>query len=122
VELIGQGKGPFVAARSASRARVLNAARIPLRVPFGARVNVAFERPVFAFIDVNPLAVAGDYEAFINWGDGRTSLGVVQKAAGGRFVVIGKHRYRTAGAFEVTFRMTDTLGDGLVFKQGVRVV
>lgn len=122
VELIGQSKGPIVVARSASRAKVLNAARIPLRVPFGARRGELIDRPVFAFIDANPLAVAGDYEAFINWGDGRTSTGVVQKASGGRFVVIGRHRYRAAGVFEVAVRVTDSLGDGVVFRQGVRVV
>ena len=67
---------------------------------------------VTAFTTDNPIALASDFAAMIEWGDGSSSAGVVRAAAGGGFEVLDEHTYATAGNFPVTVSITDTAGLG----------
>jgi autotransporter-associated beta strand protein len=52
---------------------------------------------------------ASTYTAFISWGDGNTTLGVV-KVSLGAFVVIGSHAYVIAGGYNITTTIQDEGG------------
>ncbi len=52
---------------------------------------------VATFTDTNPNANATNITALINWGDGQTSAGTVQGAAG-NYTVTGNHTYSSAGS------------------------
>src|SRR5581483_4555792 len=55
------------------------------------------------FTDANPLALASDFTATINWGDGTLpSAGTIVAAGGGGFDVAGTHTYVLNGAFTIT--------------------
>jgi len=49
---------------------------------------------------------AGDFTAFVDWGDGTTTLGTVS-GSGGSFTVDGSHTYATAGTDTVTVTIAD---------------
>ncbi|HMB95383.1 MAG TPA: hypothetical protein VKK61_05025 [Tepidisphaeraceae bacterium] len=55
-------------------------------------------------------AVATDFTAKINWGDGTTSAGTVT-AHGSRFDVTGSHAYAEEGTFNVTVTIKDAQND-----------
>jgi cyclophilin family peptidyl-prolyl cis-trans isomerase len=64
---------------------------------------------VAGFLDADPNAVATDYTAAINWGDGQNSPGVVSKSGGG-FIVTGANVYKEGGTFPVKVTVTDNGG------------
>jgi cyclophilin family peptidyl-prolyl cis-trans isomerase len=68
---------------------------------------------VAGFIDADPNALATDFTAAINWGDGQNSPGVVSKSGGG-FVVTGANVYREGGTFPVKVTITDSGGSRVV--------
>ena len=59
------------------------------------------------FNEADPYAVATDFFASIDWGDGSTSAGAVADAPGGGFEATGSHVYTEAGSFTVTTTITD---------------
>ena len=59
------------------------------------------------FNEADPYAVATDFFASIDWGDGSTSAGAVANAPGGGFEATGSHVYTEAGSFTVTTTITD---------------
>ena len=65
---------------------------------------------VASFTDTNLSAVAGDFSATINWGDGSSSTAAVTANAGGGFDVTGGHIYQHAGIDKVVISIAG-LGD-----------
>jgi uncharacterized protein (TIGR03118 family) len=81
---------------------------------FGTAVTgtagTAFTGPVATFTDADPSAVAGDFSAFIVWGDGQTSSGTVAADGHGGFLVNGTHTYAQAGSDTISVTITDQGG------------
>src|SRR5262249_5108799 len=80
---------------------------------FNATAQVAFFTKV-ATIDVGyPLSVAGDYAATIDWGDGRTSVGLVtvDPSSPGELLVVGGTTYSSSGDHPIRVDVVRT--DGL---------
>jgi hypothetical protein len=69
-----------------------------------------FTHTVATFTDANPGGTAAEFSASIDWGDGRTSAGVVSALAGGGFAVGGSHRYDFKGSYRITVRIADAGG------------
>jgi hypothetical protein len=69
-----------------------------------------FTVPVATFTDADPGAVASDFTAVIDWGDGTaTSAGVISVSGGG-FSVAGSHTYGTHNTFAPVVSITDVGG------------
>jgi hypothetical protein len=71
-----------------------------------ATVATAFTGPVATF-SYNPAALASQFTATINWGDGHTTNGTVQANASGGFDVIGTNTYGFAGAIPISVHVQD---------------
>ncbi len=85
--------------------------------PFAATEGIALpaNTTVGSFDVADPLAVAGDYKANIDWGDGSpNSVGTVQPGVtvGGTttFAVTGNHTYAEAGTYTITVQFSDNYG------------
>jgi hypothetical protein len=52
-------------------------------------------------------AVAGDFTATIDWGDGKSSAGTVVASGNGGFLVLGNHAYSEEGTETVTVSVSD---------------
>src|SRR2546421_169104 len=64
---------------------------------------------VGSFTSTKTTAVATDFTASINWGDGTAvSVGTIVKVGTGQFQVKGTHTYKTFGSFPVTVVVTPT--------------
>jgi hypothetical protein len=67
--------------------------------------------PVAAFTDPDKTAVATDFSASVNWGDGTapdTAAPTVQiTGSAGSFSVLGSHTYRAGGSYRTTVVVTD---------------
>ncbi|HEY2019364.1 MAG TPA: hypothetical protein VGH38_37910, partial [Bryobacteraceae bacterium] len=73
---------------------------------FSFTVGTALTNQVVAtFTDSNPAAVAGNFIATINWGDGTTSAGTI--TGGPTFTVTGTHTYAAGGTFTVAVTIND---------------
>jgi hypothetical protein len=75
----------------------------------------AFSGAVASFWDDNPDALAGDFTAAINWGDGvggiaDTTAGTVVPDGQGGFLVNGTHTYLIAGDYPISVTVTDGNG------------
>jgi hypothetical protein len=79
-------------------------------VSFTVAKKTAFTQTVATFTDGNPAAGAGDFTASIDWGDGRTSTGVIGAAAQGGFAVVGSHHYDVKGSYAITVHVQDAGG------------
>jgi PKD repeat protein len=70
--------------------------------------------PVVAtFADGNPFAVAGDFSASIDWGEGPVEAAVVSAAPEAGFEVSGSHVYGTPGTYPVRVHVDDRGGSTL---------
>ncbi|HWB14604.1 MAG TPA: DUF4214 domain-containing protein [Pirellulales bacterium] len=68
----------------------------------------AFSGAVASFTDEgNPLQVAGDFTASINWGDGTTTTATVSGPTGGPFTISGNHTYAEDGSYSVVATFSD---------------
>jgi hypothetical protein len=65
---------------------------------------------VATFTDADPSAVAGDFAATIDWGDGTSTAGTVTTSAGSGFAVKGSHAYGEEGTQVVTVTVHDNSG------------
>src|SRR5581483_1025716 len=65
---------------------------------------------VATFTDSNPNAIATDFSATIDWGDGTTSSGTIATNSGGGFAVSGAHAYAEEGAHTVAVSIADKDG------------
>ena len=84
-------------------------------------VGTAFDKTVAIFKDANPLSVASDFTATIDWGDGSTSSGTVAANGHGTFRVLGSHTYAATGRFAVTVTITDAEGSSVTVISDARV-
>lgn len=77
----------------------------------------SFTTAVASFTDSNPSAVAADFSASIDWGDGHTSptdghLVTIAATGAGAFSVTGMHTYAEEGNFHPQVTVTDTVAGG----------
>jgi hypothetical protein len=70
-----------------------------------ARIPAAFA--LARFSDADPLGVASDYSAIVEWGDGTASTGTVTAGQSGAFDVAAAHGYTAQGIYSVSVRITD---------------
>ena len=68
--------------------------------------NQAFSGAVATFSDTYIGAIAGDFSATINWGDGTTTAGTVAGGSG-TFTVTGDHTYADDGGYAVSVVLAD---------------
>jgi hypothetical protein len=76
---------------------------------------------VASFTDADANALASDYVAAINWGDGSTSIGTVTAAASGGFSVTGTHTYAEEGGYQASITITDAGGSSVAVSSHVAV-
>jgi PKD repeat protein len=79
-------------------------------LPVAASARVLFTGAVATFTDADPLGVANDFLAMVDWGDGQTSLGRVQPRPGGGFEVLATNTYAEPGNYTVAVSIVDTGG------------
>jgi hypothetical protein len=75
-----------------------------------AVVGIATESRVATFSSSNADAVAADFRAVIDWGDGSQSAGRVLALIGGGFEVRGRHAYEQTGEYIVGVHIDDLGG------------
>ena len=108
VTITGNGGGSITAD---STADVANAALNSTGKTLSATEGTALTGAVVAnFTDANVAAVAGDFTASINWGDGTTTSGSIVSDGNGGFNVIGTHTYLHAGSPSATITITGAGG------------
>lgn len=95
-----------------STATVADQPLIPGTVSFASTPDqtVPYSGRVATFTDGNSFAVASDFSATINWGDGSTGTGTVAAAPGGGFQVSGSHTYAQSGSVPVSVSVADIHG------------
>jgi ELWxxDGT repeat protein len=86
-----------------------------------ATTNQPFTGIVATFIDTNPLSKPGDFKATITWGDGHTSVGVIQPNAAGSFSVTGGNTYASAGTFPIIITIKEEGGITVTVQSIMRV-
>ena len=89
--------GPLGAVGKAKGSVAVNAAGATLKA-LGADLEFNASplfsgRPVATFTDSTAGALAGNFSALIDWGDGQRLPGVIRQTGVGRFSVFGTHRY-----------------------------
>src|SRR5262249_26219248 len=65
---------------------------------------------VASFIDANPNAMASDFTATIDWGDGTSTTGTIVAQTGGSFAVDGAHTYADEGKYAVSATVNEAGG------------
>ena len=78
---------------------------------FSATEDTSFTGPVAAFDAAASGAVAANFTATIDWGDGTTSAGTVTATGNGGFLVLGNHTYTEEGTEKVTVTAGDNHGN-----------
>ena len=92
---------------------IADAATTASGVSFSTVVGQAFSGQVASFTNANQYAMASQFVASIEWGDGTASTGVVG-GSGGNFVVTGTHVYAQAGTdLPITVTIDHQLPGGL---------
>ncbi|MGW1169157.1 hypothetical protein [Streptomyces sp. NPDC002550] len=91
-------------------ATVSDAPLTAVGIRFRERTGVPFTATVATFTDADPNAVAADFTAAIDWGDGTTSGGTVTANGSGGFNVSGDHTYARPGRKTVVVTITDAGG------------
>lgn len=76
-------------------------------VPIAATEGIPFSGPVATFTDPDTSAVATDYTATINWGDGTPIAVGTVGGSSGSFTVSGSHVYAEEGTHTVRVVITD---------------
>jgi parallel beta-helix repeat protein len=97
----GEAKGTAV---------VADAPLFALGTLVSATPGTGFTGLVAVFADLNLNETAGAFTATIHWGDGTTSLGLVQAVQPGIFTVVGSHAYAAAGTCVYTVDIADAGG------------
>jgi hypothetical protein len=77
-------------------------------VAVAATEGTAFSGTVATFTDPDTAALASEYGATIDWGDGTSSTVGTISGSAGSFTVSGGHTYAEEGSFTVTVAITDT--------------
>jgi hypothetical protein len=79
-----------------------------------------FSGIVATFTDANPNATAAEFSATIKWGDGSTSVGLVEGNGAG-FNVSGTHTYAEEGSYAISVRIADVGGSSATAGSTVQV-
>jgi uncharacterized protein (TIGR03118 family) len=91
----------------------------------GAKLTVteasAFSGAVAAFASSNTTALASDFTATIDWGDGATSAGTVVADADGGFNVVGAHVFAEEGTEAIHVTIADNAGDTITLVGSAKV-
>jgi uncharacterized protein (TIGR03118 family) len=78
----------------------------------GAETLSLINTTIATFSDANPLALATDFRASIDWGDGSGGSGtIVAGAVAGSFAVLSSHKYTGEGTFSIQVVIDDSAGD-----------
>ena len=109
VVITGAGGGT---AQASTTVNVANAALTATKGTATATEGSSFTAVIAHFTDANSAAVAGDFAASINWGDGTTASGTVSGGAGS-FAVSGTHTYTAGGSFAVIVTLADLAPEGV---------
>lgn len=75
---------------------------------FSVTEGQTFSGGVAAFTATSSSAVASDFSASIDWGDGTTDAGTVSASGAGGFIVTGSHLYAEEGSQNVTVTIHDS--------------
>jgi hypothetical protein len=89
-----------------SPVNVADAALTATNVNVSATEGASTPMTVATFTDADPNAVASDFTATINWGDGHTTSGTVI-ASGGVFAVTGANPYAEEGPYNINVTISD---------------
>jgi hypothetical protein len=105
--VIGIAQVPESSSRAGTTASVADA---PLAASGSAiSSGLQFSGQLASFSDADPGAVASDFSARVEWGDGTSSAGSVSSGGAG-FAVSAGHNYAQGGTFAVTIRIADAGG------------
>lgn len=69
------------------------------------RGKTVSKRVLATFTDSGAPVAASQYEATIDWGDGKVSPGIVKAKGAGKFAVLGVHTYEDAETFSIGIRI-----------------
>src|SRR5271157_5508934 len=98
--------------RPLERRELLSLTPIPASVNFMAGVSPSTPVRIGSILDSNTAAVAGDFTATINWGDGHSSAGTIEATStAGRFDITGTNLYLTPNSYPVTIQVKDYEAD-----------
>src|SRR5205823_2233782 len=75
-----------------------------------ATEGASFSGPVATFTEPDASALAAQYSASIDWGDGSVTSGTVSGPTGGPFTVSGSHTYATGGPHTIQVHIVDDGG------------
>jgi PKD domain len=79
--------------------------------PISAQAGSPFSGTVATISDGDSTAVASDYTATINWGDGSSATGTISAGGGaGQFTVSGSHTWASGGSYPVHVAITKVNG------------
>src|SRR5207249_2742910 len=82
-----------------STAQVADAPLTAAGSPVSSAEGGTFSGVVATFTDANANASASDFTAFISWGDGNTSPGVITSTGSGGFAISGTNAYAEEGTY-----------------------
>jgi hypothetical protein len=108
--------GNGASAETESRVHVARMPRLVMPQEVTAKANRRLTRPIFSFIDINPLRKAGDFSAEVRFGDGASGQGTIRRSDDGRFEILTDHAYRKRGKFNVVVKITDQAGRSEVYR------
>lgn len=83
--------------------------------------GASFSAIVGTFTDGNVDALASDFNAAINWGDGTAGMGTVTTVGPGQFQVTGTHVYAQAGSYSASVQVTDVGGSQTSFTSSATI-
>lgn len=73
-------------------------------------ISTALTAIVAHFSDASPDSSASEFAATIDWGDGHTSVGTIQRTSGGDYSVLGTNTYTGTGSYTAVVTINDTGG------------
>ena len=100
----GTAFGPVGVANLPPPEQSINASGMTLTATEGGQ----FSGAVASFTDPDTTAIAADYTASINWGDGSAASAGSISGSGGSFTISGVHTYMEEATYSVSVTITDT--------------
>jgi hypothetical protein len=90
------------------------------RPTVAATAGVPVSPVLESFTDTNSSAIASDFTATIDWGDGTRSSGIIAPSGGG-FIATGSHAYAQIGGYTATVTVDELGGSELTTQVLIRV-
>jgi hypothetical protein len=109
-------------AQTAGSANVADAPLSPSPLSFTLTEGAVFSGAIANFSDTNIFAIAGEFSAQINWGDGTSSAGTVVGNGHGSFSVTGTHIYINPGNYDAHASVLHNAGSSTAIDSSVAVV